>query len=59
MKNNYGNIKMDYNLKGANLQSITSFNKVDRSTIGDLDFLELDGLTQGGEEITTKHLIRN
>ncbi|MDB4225951.1 TonB-dependent receptor, partial [bacterium] len=53
MKNNYGNIKMDYNLKGANLQSITSFNKVDRSTIGDLDFLELDGLTQA-EEIQTK-----
>lgn len=53
MKNNYGNIKMDYNLKGANLQSITSFNKVDRSTIGDLDFLELDGLTQA-EVIETK-----
>ena len=44
MKNNYGNFKMDYNLKGV---------KVDRSTIGDLDFLELDGLTQA-EEISTK-----
>ncbi|MBT9189276.1 TonB-dependent receptor [Zobellia russellii] len=53
MVNNYGNIKLDYNLGGAKLQSITSYNKVDRSTIGDLDFLELDGLTQG-EEITTK-----
>ena len=53
MKNNYGNFKMDYNLKGVKLQSITSFNKVDRSTIGDLDFLELDGLTQA-EEISTK-----
>lgn len=53
MKNNYGNFKMDYNLKGAKLQSITSFNKVDRSTNGDLDFLELDGLTQA-EEISTK-----
>ncbi|MDP5229020.1 MAG: TonB-dependent receptor [Cellulophaga sp.] len=53
MKNNYGNFKMDYNLKGATLQSITSFNKVDRSTNGDLDFLELDGLTQA-EEISTK-----
>tara|TARA_R110002049_G_scaffold308127_1_gene511009 strand:+ start:2003 stop:4357 length:2355 start_codon:yes stop_codon:yes gene_type:complete len=53
MKNNYGNIKLDYNLKGAKLQSITSFNKVDRSTIGDLDFLELDGLTQA-EKIHTK-----
>ncbi len=53
MKNNYGNFKMDYNLKGATLQSITSFNKVDRSTNGDLDFLELDGFTQA-EEISTK-----
>ena len=44
---------MDYNLTGVKLQSITSINKVDRSTNGDLDFLELDGLTQG-EEITTK-----
>ena len=52
MKNNYGNFKMDYNLKGATLQSITSFNKVGRSTNGDLDFLELDGLTQA-EEIST------
>tara|TARA_R110002033_G_scaffold122333_2_gene164957 strand:- start:2591 stop:4945 length:2355 start_codon:yes stop_codon:yes gene_type:complete len=53
MINNYGNFKMDYNLGGVKLQSITSFNRVERSTIGDLDFLELDGLTQG-EEITTK-----
>ena len=52
MKNNYGNFKMDNNLKGATLQSITSFNKVGRSTNGDLDFLELDGLTQA-EEIST------
>lgn len=51
--NNYGNLKMDYSLSGVKLQSITSFNKVERSTVGgDLDFLELDGLTQG-EEITT------
>eukprot|EP01093_Parvamoeba_rugata_P007534 TRINITY_DN2218_c0_g1_i5.p2 TRINITY_DN2218_c0_g1~~TRINITY_DN2218_c0_g1_i5.p2 ORF type:complete len:378 (-),score=101.98 TRINITY_DN2218_c0_g1_i5:3326-4459(-) len=53
MTNNYGTLKMDYNLTGVKLQSITSINKVDRSTNGDLDFLELDGLTQG-EEITTK-----
>jgi iron complex outermembrane receptor protein len=53
MKNNYGNIKLDYSLNNIKLQSITSINKVERSTIGDLDFLELDGLTQG-EEINTK-----
>jgi iron complex outermembrane recepter protein len=53
MKNNYGNFKMDYNLKGVKLQSITSFNRVERSTMGDLDFLELDGLTQA-EAISTK-----
>lgn len=53
MINNYGNFKMDYNLGSVKLQSITSINKVERSTIGDLDFLSLDGLTQG-EEITTK-----
>ncbi|OEK08522.1 hypothetical protein A8C32_03455 [Flavivirga aquatica] len=53
MKNNYGNFKMDYNLGTVKIQSITSFNRVERSTNGDLDFLSLDGLTQG-EEITTK-----
>jgi len=53
MVNNYGNFKMDYNLGSVKLQSITSINSVDRSTIGDLDFLELDGLTQA-EEISTK-----
>ena len=53
MVNNYGNFKMDYNLGSVKLQSITSINNVERSTNGDLDFLSLDGLTQG-EEITTK-----
>ncbi|WP_298367128.1 TonB-dependent receptor [uncultured Lutibacter sp.] len=53
MINNYGNFKMDYNLGNVKLQSITSINKVERSTIGDLDFLSLDGLTQT-EDITTK-----
>ncbi|MDP5061417.1 MAG: TonB-dependent receptor, partial [Maribacter sp.] len=53
LTNNYGTIKMDYNLSNVKLQSITSINRVERSTYGDLDFLELDGLTQG-EEITTK-----
>ena len=47
MANNYGNIKMDYNLKNVKLQSITSINNVERSTLGDLDFLDLDLFTQG------------
>lgn len=47
MVNNYGNIKMDYNLGGVKLQSITSINNVERSTLGDLDFLDLDLFTQG------------
>ncbi len=47
MLNSYGNIKMDYNLKNIQLQSITSINNVDRSTLGDLDFLDLDLFTQG------------
>lgn len=53
MVNNYGNIKMDYNLTKVKIQSITSFNKVNRSSFGDLDFLDLDLFTQG-EEATTK-----
>ncbi len=53
MKNNYGNLKLDYNLNNFKIQSITSFNRVERSTFGDLDFLDLELFTQG-EEITTK-----
>ncbi|MGC6430840.1 MAG: TonB-dependent receptor [Jejuia sp.] len=53
MKNNYGNLKLDYNLNNIKIQSITSFNRVERSTFGDLDFLDLELFTQG-EEITTK-----
>ena len=49
MVNNYGNLKMDYNLGSVKLQSITSINKVERSTNGDLDFLSLDGFTQAEE----------
>ena len=52
MINNYGNLKMDYNLDKIKIQSITSFNKVERSTFGDLDFIDLDLFTQG-EEATT------
>ncbi|PWH82327.1 hypothetical protein DIS18_08725 [Algibacter marinivivus] len=53
MINNYGNFKMDYNFGNVKLQSITSINKVERSTFGDLDFIDLDLFTQG-EEATTK-----
>lgn len=53
MINNYGNFKMGYNLGSVKLQSITSINKVERSTIGDLDFIDLDLFTQG-EEASTK-----
>ena len=53
MINDYGYIKMDYNLENVKIQSITSINKVERSTFGDLDFLDLQLFTQG-EEITTK-----
>ena len=53
MINNYGNIKMDYNLGNVKLQSITSINNVERSTFGDLDFIDLDLFTQG-EEVESK-----
>lgn len=53
MINNYGNFKMNYNLGSVELQSITSINKVERSTFGDLDFLDLELFTQG-EQATTK-----
>ena len=51
MTNHYGNLRFDYVLGKVKLQSITSFNNVDRSTQGDLDFLEFDDFTQG--EITS------
>lgn len=51
MKNNFGNIKMDYNTEKIKIQSITSYNKVKRSTFGDFDFLEYDDFTQN--EITS------
>ena len=47
MINNYGNFKMDFNLGKVKLQSITSINNVERSTFGDLDFIDLDLFTQG------------
>ena len=40
MKNIFGSINLQYNLGKAKLQSITSYNTVDRNTTGDLDFTE-------------------
>jgi iron complex outermembrane receptor protein len=46
MINNYGNVKMEYAFGKVNLQSITSYNKVEKSMNGDLDFLDYDLYTQ-------------
>lgn len=46
MINNYANLKMDYSFGNVKLQSITSFNKVDKSSFGDLDFIDIDIFTQ-------------
>ncbi len=40
MTNLFGSLNLQFNLGGAKLQSITSYNKVDRQTTGDLDFTE-------------------
>lgn len=53
MKNTFGSIKFDYTLDNVKIQSITSSNKVDRSTYGDLDFIDLSLFIQG-EDATTK-----
>ena len=51
MKNLYTNLNLEYTLENIKLQAITSYSKVDRSTIGDLDFTNVDifngGLDQG------------
>jgi iron complex outermembrane recepter protein len=51
LKNTYGNLNLQYSSSKITFQSITSINKVDRSTIGDLDFTRLTidefGLDQG------------
>lgn len=51
MENLFGSLNLQFNLGKSKLQSITSFNQVDRSTMGDLDFTEEDitgfGLDQG------------
>lgn len=40
LENLFGSLNLQFNLGGAKLQSISSYNKVDRSTFGDLDFTE-------------------
>ena len=40
MSNLFGSLNLQLSLGGAKLQSITSFNSVDRNTFGDLDFTE-------------------
>lgn len=51
LKNTYGNLNLVYSSNNVKFKSITSINKVDRSTIGDLDFTPLTidefGLDQG------------
>ena len=51
MKNLYTNLNFEYAFENTKLQAITSYSKVDRSTIGDLDFTNVDinngGLDQG------------
>lgn len=40
LKNLFGSVNLNYNLGKTKLQSITSYNKVDRNLTGDLDFTE-------------------
>lgn len=51
MKNSSMSANLEFSTEGLKIQSITSYNKIDRSTTGDLDFTELDvanfGLDQG------------
>lgn len=47
VKNLFGSLNMDYKLNKVKIQSITSYNKVDRSLSGDLDFTPFDDFTQG------------
>ncbi|ANQ52481.2 TonB-dependent receptor [Flammeovirga sp. MY04] len=51
MINHNGNLKVNYRANHFNIQSVTSFNQVDRKTYGDLDFLPYDDFTQN--EVTS------
>ncbi len=47
MKNIFATVNLRYNFDNVKLQSITSYNDVQRSTFGDLDFTEVFFLDQG------------
>lgn len=53
LKNFFTNLNLEYTLNKVKLQSITSYNHVDRSLSGDLDFTSFDDFTQG-EKAETK-----
>ena len=47
LKNFFTNLNLEYTLDKVKLQSITSYNHVNRSLSGDLDFTPFDDFTQG------------
>ncbi|WP_445735248.1 TonB-dependent receptor [Mariniflexile sp.] len=47
LNNYFGSFNMEYTLNKVKIQSITSYNKVDRSLSGDLDFTPFNDFTQG------------
>ncbi|MEP0985080.1 TonB-dependent receptor [Ekhidna sp.] len=46
MKNHYSYLKFEHLFENMRFQSISSYNKVKRSTFGDFDFLEFNDFTQ-------------
>ena len=47
VNNAFGNLNLEYTAGKVKMQSITSYNYVDRSLSGDLDFTPFDDFTQG------------
>lgn len=47
VKNAFGSLNAEWSLDAIKIQSITSFNKVNRSLSGDLDFIPFSDFTQG------------
>ncbi len=47
VSNAFGNLNLEYTAGKVKMQSITSYNYVDRSLSGDLDFTPFDDFTQG------------
>ncbi|MEL6193720.1 MAG: TonB-dependent receptor, partial [Bacteroidota bacterium] len=52
LRNSFIALKMDLNLGGASLRSVTSINNADRNHMGDLDFLPVDILRQDQDSET-------